>query len=184
MSDDMIRRLDLVQSYFVREGLGFDEKCIAIEEARDLIKGLSYRLDTELGQYQRESLRDRKELDALRAQLQEATSRLSSCEKERDKYRAALLADRGEEAANRIRDEDRAFCNVHQVYFDSDIGCAKCNVSERAVEKPSFIAAALGGENQVLKHMTCGAPLRSSRTKNCLLPAGHAGDHQFSTAPE
>lgn len=61
----------------------------------------------------------------------ELSSRLQACEKERDAYRAALLSDRGEEAANRIRDEDRAFCFAHQTYFDSDIGCAKCNVVER-----------------------------------------------------
>lgn len=30
----------------------------------------------------------------------------------------------------------------------------------------------------------CGAPLSSSRSKNCLLPEGHSGSHQFSTSPE
>lgn len=48
MSDDIIRELDLVQSYFVREGLGFDRLCIAVEEARDLIKAQASRLQDAL----------------------------------------------------------------------------------------------------------------------------------------
>lgn len=35
--DDLLRRLDLVQAFFVKEGLGFDDKCIAVEEARDAL---------------------------------------------------------------------------------------------------------------------------------------------------
>jgi hypothetical protein len=88
-------------------------------------------LESRLGERDREIAANRRYIGEHIETIKSLETRLQSCELERDKYRAALMADRGEEAANRIRDEDRAFCLAHQTYFDSDIGCAKCNVVER-----------------------------------------------------
>lgn len=64
-----------------------------------------------------------------------------------------------------------------------------------AVEKPPCecpqegVCLGMVNEGQrcmiVEKHrQNCGAPLRSSRTKRCILPSGHVGDHAFDTSRE
>jgi hypothetical protein len=100
-------------------------------------------LESRLGERDREIAANRRYIGEHIETIKSLETRLQSCELERDKYRAALMADRGEEAANRIRDEDRAFCLAHQTYFDSDIGCAKCNVVEKSVPNVAEGFAAL-----------------------------------------
>jgi hypothetical protein len=126
-------------------------------------------LESRLGERDREIAANRRYIGEHIETIKSLETRLQSCELERDKYRAALMADRGEEAANRIRDEDRAFCLAHQTYFDSDIGCSKCNVVERQTPIEKCAAAGFVGAQAVQSAIEETCPNCGKSGNDCCL---------------
>jgi hypothetical protein len=82
--DDLIRRLDIVHSYFVHEGLGHGEMCITIDQARNRIKEQHRDVEDRDPTYQK---RYEAALRNWDVEVNDLRSRLQAAEKERDDLR-------------------------------------------------------------------------------------------------
>jgi hypothetical protein len=66
---DLLTRLNRVQDYFVKEGLGFDDYCICVEEAIAALKGYENRLADLEKRYSDERIAHREQEQQLRSRL-------------------------------------------------------------------------------------------------------------------